>query len=134
MEKGDLIERFDASVSNASNTMMQANECFNSLNMLGDKITSTVNSVLDLQRDMHMMDVQFNAYVANLDAELERHKGNLPVVERQLNNMNQMMDKILDKVLSMEANTENEMEMKMRYMETLETFTDKIATMMIKLL
>lgn len=134
MEKGDLIERFDASVGNANNAMMQANECLNSLNVLGDKITSTVNSVLDLQRDMHMMDVQFNAYVANLDAELERHKGNLPVVERQLNNMNQMMGKILDKVLSMEANTENEMEMKMRYMETLETFTDKIATMMIKLL
>ena len=97
-------------------------------------MVSAANNYIDLQRDMHKMDVQFNAYVATLDAELERHKGNLPVVERQLNQINQMMDKVLDKVLSMDANTDKEMDMKMKYMETLQTFTDKIATMMIKLL
>lgn len=84
MEKENQLERFDASVGNVNNALMQANECFNSINELSDKITSTVNSFVDLQRDMHMMDVQFNAYVASLDAELERHKGNLPVVEKQL--------------------------------------------------
>lgn len=45
-----------------------------------------------------------------------------------------MMDKVLDKVLAMDANTEKEMDMKMKYMESLENFTDKIATMMVKLL
>lgn len=134
MEKENQLERFDASVGNVNNALMQANECFNSINELSDKITSTVNSFVDLQRDMHMMDVQFNAYVASLDAELERHKGNLPVVEKQLDKINQMMDKVLDKVLAMDANTEKEMDMKMKYMESLENFTDKIATMMVKLL
>lgn len=134
MERENQLDRFNTTVGNVNKTLMQANYCFCSINELGDKIVSTVNSYVDLQRDMHKMDVQFNAYVATLDAELERHKGNLPVVERQLNQINQMMDKVLDKVLSMDANTDKEMDMKMKYMETLETFTDKIATMMIKLL
>lgn len=134
MVKGNLLEQFDASVGNVSNTLAHANECFYSINKLGEKITSTANSFVELQRDMHMMDVQFNAYVASLDAELERHKDNLPIVEKQLDKINQMMDKVLDKVLAMDANTENEINMKMKYMESLENFTDKIATMMIKLL
>lgn len=134
MERENQLDSFNTTVGNVNNTLMQANDCFCSINELGDKIVSTVNSYVDLQRDMHKMDVQFNAYVATLDAELERHKGNLPVVERQLNQINQMMDKVLDKVLSMDANTDKEMDMKMKYMETLQTFTDKIATMMIKLL
>lgn len=134
MEKENQLDRFDASVSNFGNTMMQTTECFNSLNELTGNLVSAANNYIDLQRDMHKMDVQFNAYVATLDAELERHKGNLPVVERQLNQINQMMDKVLDKVLSMDAITDKEMDMKMKYMETLQTFTDKIATMMIKLL
>jgi len=134
MEKENQLDRIDASVSNFGNTMMQTTECFNSLNELTGNLVSAANNYIDLQRDMHKMDVQFNAYVATLDAELERHKGNLPVVERQLNQINQMMDKVLDKVLSMDANTDIEMDMKMKYMETLQTFTDKIATMMIKLL
>ena len=134
MEKENQLDGIDASVSNFGNTMMQTTECFNSLNELTGNLVSAANNYIDLQRDMHKMDVQFNAYVATLDAELERHKGNLPVVERQLNQINQMMDKVLDKVLSMDANTDIEMDMKMKYMETLQTFTDKIATMMIKLL
>ncbi|CCX69094.1 unknown [Prevotella sp. CAG:255] len=134
MEKENQLDRIDASVNNFGNTMMQTTECFNSLNELTGNLVSAANNYIDLQRDMHKMDVQFNAYVATLDAELERHKGNLPVVERQLNQINQMMDKVLDKVLSMDANTDIEMDMKMKYMETLQTFTDKIATMMIKLL
>lgn len=134
MEKENQLDRIDASVSNFGNTMMQTTECFNSLNELTGNLVSAANNYIDLQRDMHKMDVQFNAYVATLDAELERHKRNLPVVERQLNQINQMMDKVLDKVLSMDANTDIEMDMKMKYMETLQTFTDKIATMMIKLL
>lgn len=128
------LEKFDSSVSNVNNCLAEANLCFNNISELGDKITSTVNSIVDLQRDMYQMDIQFNAYVATLDAELERHKGNLPIVEKQLDKINQMMDKVLDKVLSMDANTEKEMDIKMKYMESLENFTDKIATMMIKLL
>lgn len=128
------LDRFDRSVNNVNNCLVNATECFNVIQSLSDNITSAVTNMMELQKDMHQMDVQFNAYVASLDAELARHKGNLPIVEKQLDKINQMMDKVLDKVLSMDANTEKEMDMKMKYMESLENFTDKIATMMIKLL
>ena len=128
------IDRFDRSVNNVNNCLVNATECFDRIQSLGENITSAVTNMMELQKDMHQMDVQFNAYVATLDAELARHKGNLPIVEKQLDKINQMMDKVLDKVLSMDTNTEKEMDMKMKYMESLENFTDKIATMMIKLL
>ena len=83
---------------------------------------------------MHTMDVQFNAFIAKMDFELDKYKTSIPVVEKQLDFVNQQISKILDHVLAMDAKTESEINMKMRMMESSENYLDKLSTMMMKLI
>ena len=46
-----------------------ATEGLNNISSLADNILTTVSSWKQMERDMHQMDVQFNAYLAKLDAE-----------------------------------------------------------------
>ena len=117
-----------------NDTLALANDCMANITDLTDRITSSVNTWVDLQRDIHLMDVQFNAYVATLDNNLEKYRISAPIVQAQLDNLNKMMDRILDKVLGMDAESEKEMDFKMKLMESLDSYTDKLATMMVKLL
>lgn len=117
-----------------NNALALANDCMANITDLTDRITSSVNTWVDLQRDIHLMDVQFNAYVATLDNNLEKYRISAPIVQAQLDNLNKMMDRILDKVLGMDAESEKEMDFKMKLMESLDSYTDKLATMMVKLL
>jgi len=69
-----------------------------------------------------------------MDFELDKYKTSIPVVEKQLDFVNQQISKILDHVLTMEAKTESEINMKMRMMESSENYLDKLSTMMMKLI
>ena len=80
------------------------------------------------------MDVQFNAYVSSLEANLERHRVNVPVISKQLDMLQDKMSKVLDKVIEKDVKTDMDMQEKSRLMDSLDSFVDKISTLMIKLL
>ena len=87
-----------------------------------------------LSGDMHQMDVQFNAYLAKLDADLEQYKISAPIVSKQLDRVNDLMSRILDKVVDMEVKNKLDLENKNRMMDSLDSYIDKMADMMVKLL
>ena len=95
---------------------------------------ATVSSWKQMERDMHQMDVQFNAYLAKLDADLEQYKISAPIVSKQLDCVNDLMSRILDKVVDMDVKTELDMQNKNRMMDSLDSYIDKMAEMMVKLL
>ncbi len=111
-----------------------ATEGLNNINSLADNILSTVSSWKQMERDMHQMDVQFNAYLAKLDSDLEQYKISAPIVSKQLDRVNDLMSRILDKVVDMDVKTELDMENKNRMMDSLDSYIDKMAEMMVKLL
>jgi hypothetical protein len=111
-----------------------AAEGLNNINSLADNILSTVSSWKQMERDMHQMDVQFNAYLAKLDSDLEQYKISAPIVSKQLDRVNDLMSRILDKVVDMDVKTELDMENKNRMMDSLDSYIDKMAEMMVKLL
>ncbi len=111
-----------------------AAEGLNHINSLADNILSTVSSWKQMERDMHQMDVQFNAYLAKLDSDLEQYKISAPIVSKQLDRVNDLMSRILDKVVDMDVKTELDMENKNRMMDSLDSYIDKMAEMMVKLL
>ena len=57
-----------------------ATEGLNNISSLADNILTTVSSWKQMERDMHQIDVQFNAYLAKLDADLEQYKISAPIV------------------------------------------------------
>ncbi len=97
-------------------------------------VCNAVTSWKQIDAQMHTMDIQFNAFIAKMDFELDKYKTSIPVVEKQLDFVNQQISKILDHVLTMEAKTESEINMKMRMMESSENYLDKLSTMMMKLI
>lgn len=105
-------------------TVTTAAEGLNNINTLADSILTTVHSWKQMERDMHQMDVQFNAYLAKLDSELEQYKISAPIVSKQLDRVNDLMSRILDKVVDMEVKTKLDMQNKNRMMDSLDSYID----------
>lgn len=101
---------------------------------IAGNICDTVTSWKTMDMKMHEMDVQLKAFLGKMDFDLAKYRVSVPVVEKQLNFVNEQIAKILDAVLIMQADTESEMKMKMRMLDTSENYLDKLSSMMIKLL
>ena len=114
--------------------LTSATEGLNNISSLADNILTTVSSWKQMERDMHQMDVQFNAYLAKLDSDLEQYKISAPIVSKQLDRVNDLMSRILDKVVDMEVKNKLDLENKNRMMDSLDSYIDKMADMMVKLL
>ena len=114
--------------------LVPAAESLNNIQTIGTTILNGVTTWKQLEHDMHQMDVQFNAYVAKLDNDLEQYKISAPIVSKQLDRVNDLMSRILDKVVDMDVKTELDMQNKNRMMDSLDSYIDKMADMMVKLL
>lgn len=119
---------------NTNNKLENVTQCFNAMCSIADSASNIAQTWADLQRDMHQMDLQFGAYIANLEVSLQKYEISAPIVSGQLDKIQEKMNKILDNVLEKNATTDMEMQMKMRLMDSVDGYVDKLATMMIKLL
>ena len=104
------------------------------INDIGNKIVSVANNIATIQKEIHQMDLQFEAYIASLNNDIEKRKLNIPVVSKQLDSLNSMMSRILDKVLDMDVTTPMEMEHKMRMMEIIDKYLNQISNLTMRLL
>ncbi len=107
------------------------------IDTIKDITTHVCNSITtwkQIDAQMHTMDIQFNVFLTRMEHDLEKYKTSIPVVEKQLNFVNEQISKILDHVLTMNAETETEINMKMRMLETSENYLDRLSTMMMKLI
>ena len=134
MEKKDIMTQTNESLTLVHDNLIEANNCITNINEVCERISNIAHSWMDMQREMHIMDLQFNAYMANLDNNLEKYKISAPIVSKQLENLDNIMNRIVDKVIDMNVETELDMTNKMRMMDSLDSYVDKVATMMIKLL
>lgn len=113
---------------------LMINDTFNNINGLANSICGAVTTWKQIDCQMHEMDVQFDMFSKQIDASIEIHRQNAPIVSKQLDAISNMMSRILDKVLVMEASTESEINDKMRLMDSVDQYVDKITTIMTKLL
>lgn len=104
-------------------------------------IMDTSNEVIQLadrymayETNLHKMDLQFNAYMAELNNNMQQYRERLPIIRDQFKQLNNMMDKILDKVLDMDPQTDQEFDSKMKMMDMVDTLSNRLATAMSKLL
>lgn len=104
------------------------------INEIGNKIVSVANNIATIHKEIHQMDLQFEAYIASLNNDIEKRKLNIPVVSKQLDSLNSMMSRILDKVLDMDVTTPMEMEHKMRMMEIIDKYLNQISNLTMRLL
>ena len=115
-------------------SMATINETADRIISISNNISSSITTWKEMDMQMHQMDLQFNAFMAGLNTDLEKYKARLPIVEKALDDISRKMDKFVDKIISMEAETDREFEMKMKMMEHVEKYTDKISECVMKLL
>ena len=96
-------------------------------------ILNSVTTWKEIDLQMHTMDVQLNAFLAKLDFDLDKYRASIPVVKQNLEFVQSQISKILDKALSMETNTESEINLQCRLMDMSNGFLDRLTDMMIKL-
>lgn len=130
----NLVEDGKEALIQISDTSANLAQLGNNLSDITGKIMDSMNSWKEMDFQMHQMDIQFNLFLTKVDFELSKYKERVPVVEKQLDFVNDQMGKMLDHVLAMDAKTEKEIDLKMRLLETTENYLDKLSGMMLKLL
>ncbi len=106
-----------------------------------DTFVSLSNSAMDLVSQWKeaeilekKMDTELQAYFAKLDNDITRLNINAPIVREQLEQINNKMDKMLDHLLAMDTDTDKQMEMKFRMLDSIDKYTDQISSLMAKIL
>ena len=121
-------------IDKVSNTLVSLENTCNAVCNIADSLSNVHNTWADLQRDIHLMDVQFEAYMGSLEANLERHRINVPLISRQLDLLQDKMSRVLDRIIEKDVQTDMGMQEKSRLMDSLDSYVDKLSTLMIKLL
>lgn len=129
-----IMENFNNTLDNVSNTLDTLENSCNAVCKVADSLSNIQATWADLQRDIHLMDVQFEAYMGTLEANLERHRINVPLISRQLDMLQDKMSRVLDRIIEKDVQTDMDMQEKSRLMDSLDSYVDKLSTLMIKLL
>lgn len=108
--------------------------CLNAVDNVSNLICNAVLDWKRIDQQMHQMDLEFQSFSVQVGANLEMYKTRVPVISRNLDTMTRCMEKVLDKVLEMDAETEAQLDMKMKYMDMVENYMNNLSVMMAKLL
>lgn len=130
-------ENLPSAENNGNNLPTQTDNNDNTMEMVMQTTENIMNIAKDIKQmdaAMHQMDVQLDAFITSLDYKLQKFHGNAPIVREQLNRINDRMDRLVDKIMEMDPKTEQEYDYKLRMLDSLDTYSDKISTLMIKLL
>lgn len=125
---------YNKTLDKVSNNLESLESTCNAVCNVVDGLANVQKTWADLQRDIHLMDVQFEAYMGSLEANLERHRINVPLISRQLDMLQEKMSKVLDRIIEKDVQTDMDMQEKSRLMDSLDSYVDKLSTLMIKLL
>lgn len=125
---------YNVTLDKVSNSLESLENTCNVVCNVVDGLANVQKTWADLQRDIHLMDVQFEAYMGSLEANLERHRINVPLISRQLDMLQEKMSKVLDRIIEKDVQTDMDMQEKSRLMDSLDSYVDKLSTLMIKLL
>ena len=123
---------YNKTLDKVSNTLESLESTCNAVCNVADGLANVQKTWADLQRDIHLMDVQFEAYMGSLEANLERHRINVPLISRQLDMLQEKMSKVLDRIIEKDVQTDMDMQEKSRLMDSLDSYVDKLSTLMIK--
>lgn len=134
MSDKNFVQEDNAVVVYNQPVAIDLNDASEKLIAFTDKLCSSVTTWKEIDLQMHQMDLQFNAYIAGVEADYAKFKRKMPVVEKQLDEINKNMGKLLDRALEMDAETELEIKMKLRYLDMVEKYMDNLSAVIMQML
>jgi len=135
--KDNTVEVLNATsdvLQSAEGTLNSISNCLNSLQSVVSSVGSSVTAWKEIDKQMLEMNLHFETFSKELDVNLDKYKTRIPLIEKQLDAINGNLSKMLDYVLTLNAETDQEMDFKMRMMDRIDVFLNTISTTMMNLL
>lgn len=110
------------------------NNPLDSLSKITNSICNAAVKWKELDHDMHKMDLMFQSYKKKFEFDLQCLRERKPIVEKQLLFVNEQFSKILDYAIGLKAESESEINLKIRIMNSVDNYLNNIAQMMAKLI
>ncbi len=141
MEK--TLNRFDQSVSNVRETINDYNNAMNTTLEVVNNVSTLFNCAMDTYKTvkeidflMKQMDVSLEKYLIDSNVSLEKFRTNAPIVEKQLDNISNRIDKILDKALTIDSkNCEMiDLELRTKLITQVRDWSDHISSLLMQLM
>lgn len=129
-----LMESVNNSLQSAEGCLNAINDCLTSVSQITAGVCSSITEWKRIDKEMLAMDLHFEQFSRQLESDMDKYKARIPIIEKELDAINANLSKILDFVLTMETRTDQEVEMKMRWMDKMDTFLNTISMTMIKML
>lgn len=134
MEQEELIERGEMALAQGQQAIVTAQDVTENISNIANGLANAAVSYKQIEHDMAVMDMQFNSYLAGLEFQLEKYQVSAPIVREQLNNLDHKMERILDTVLELDTDDDKKLDFKLKLLDTLNNYSDKLSMMMVKLL
>lgn len=129
-----LMESVNNSLQSAEGCLNAINDCLTSVSQITAGVCSSITEWKQIDKEMLAMDLHFEQFSRQLESDMDKYRARIPIIEKELDAINANLSKILDFVLTMETRTDQEVEMKMRWMDKMDTFLNTISMTMIKML
>ncbi len=123
----DLMRSTDGMLRSAEGSL-------NAIRSIADSVGSSLVAWKQIDKEMLAMNLDFERFLQGLNTDLDKYRARIPLVEKQLDAVNANLSKILDFVLAMDAESEKEMDVKMKMMDRIDSFMNMISTTMMGLL
>ncbi|HPO63069.1 MAG TPA: hypothetical protein PK762_08305 [Candidatus Kapabacteria bacterium] len=142
-ENEQFLNRFDSSVNNVKEmfaemdtAMNTTKEVVNNVSVLWECTLDTVKTVKEIDFLMKQMDVSLEKYLIDSNISLEKFRTNAPIVEKQLDNISNRIDKILDKALTIDSKKCEmvDLELRTKLITQVRDWSDHISSLLMKLM
>lgn len=130
----DMLDAASGTIQSVDGCINSINDCINSLNQVAETCFAGVASWKEIDKQMMAMDIQFQQFSKELDNDLAKYEKKIPLIEKQLDSYNQSLSKILDYVISLDPKSDQEFEMKMKFMDKIDSMLNSITNAMIQLM
>ncbi|MFA6090111.1 MAG: hypothetical protein WC755_09720 [Candidatus Woesearchaeota archaeon] len=141
MEK--TLSRFDSSVSNIKETAQEINTALNTSKEIVDNVSvlwsctlETIKAVKELDVLMKQMDITLEKYLHDTNISLEKFKTSAPILEKQIDNISNRIDRILDKALTIDSKSCEMVDLQLRsqLITQVRDWSEHISSLLMKLM
>lgn len=107
-----------------------------SVNVLVDDVNQMVKSITDMQIAVKQIDSELEKFKTETGAKLDKFKLQVPLLDKQMDNISNRIDKITDRILSLTDDDMSEQTLKKQsvLMSALSTFNDSFNNLVMKLM
>ena len=123
-------------IDTVDDVAMQIAAAVNVVNNVTTSVTDTIKYIADVKVQLKRLDTELEAFIVQTNANLDRFKSAIPMLEKQLDKASNRIDKITDEALlhAKNCNMTEEVKKHSRMIEMLSSANDSFNNLLMRIL